>query len=165
MASLQFMREGHKPLGCRMGPHVAFHRYAVRLNRRISSLHEGLGATDDKGTALSDQTSKIRAEMRARQAEDGRKAMAEYHANAVAVRARMEKLRALRLAQEAAEAAEARNKPASVAKARTGTKAGAGTLEAKSRPLADKPKTVKKTRTPKAKARLLENHADAEHGA
>jgi hypothetical protein len=101
--------------------------------------------------------------MRARQAEDGRKAMAEYHANAVAVRARMEKLKALRLAQEAAEA---RNKPASVAKARTGTKAGVRTLEAKSAPLADKPKTVKKkTRTPKAKAGPLENHADAEHGA
>lgn len=109
--------------------------------------------------------------MRARQAEDGRKAMAEYHANAVAVRARTEKLRALRLAQEAAEArnkpaAEARNKPASVAKARTGTKTGAGALEAKSRPpLADKPKVVKKPRTPKAKSKPLEDRADAERGA
>jgi hypothetical protein len=77
--------------------------------------------------ALSEETSKIRAEIRARQAEEGRKAMAEYHANAAAVRARTDKLRALRLAREAAEA---RAKPASVEKARAGakvTKAGVKT--------------------------------------
>jgi len=68
--------------------------------------------------ALSDQTSRVRAEIRARQAEDGRKAMAEYHADAVAVRAKTERLRALRLAREA----EARAKPASVEKARAGAK-------------------------------------------
>jgi len=42
--------------------------------------------------------------MRALQAEDGRKAMAEYEAKAAATREKTEKLRALRLAREAAEA-------------------------------------------------------------
>ena len=41
--------------------------------------------------------------MRAWQAEDGRKAMAEYEANIVATREKTERLRALRLAREAAE--------------------------------------------------------------
>jgi len=43
--------------------------------------------------------------LRARQAEEGRKAMAEYQANAAAVRLRTERLRALRLEREAAEQA------------------------------------------------------------
>jgi hypothetical protein len=47
----------------------------------------------------------MRAEIRARQAEDGKKAMAEYEASAAATRAKTEKLRALRLAKEAAELA------------------------------------------------------------
>lgn len=42
--------------------------------------------------------------MRAWQAEDGRKAMAEYEANIVATREKTERLRALRMAREAAEA-------------------------------------------------------------
>jgi hypothetical protein len=42
--------------------------------------------------------------MRALQAEDGRKAMAEYEAKAAATREKTERLRALRLAREAAEA-------------------------------------------------------------
>jgi hypothetical protein len=54
---------------------------------------------------LADEQNKARAELRARQAEDGKKAMAEYEANAAATRAKTEKLRALRLAKEAAEAA------------------------------------------------------------
>jgi hypothetical protein len=81
---------------------------------------------------LSEETSKIRAEIRARQAEDGRKAMAEYHANAAALRARTDKLKALRLAREAREAAEARAKPASVAKARSGAKVSAPKVSASS---------------------------------
>jgi hypothetical protein len=44
---------------------------------------------------------KARAEIRAWQAEDGKKAMAEYQAKAAAVRANTERLRALRLAREA----------------------------------------------------------------
>jgi hypothetical protein len=52
---------------------------------------------------LAYDPSKVRAEIRARQAEDGKKAMAEYEANAAAVRAKTEKLRALRLARDAAE--------------------------------------------------------------
>jgi hypothetical protein len=52
-------------------------------------------------------------------AEDGKKAMSEYEANAVATRAKTERLRALRLARDAAEekapakrAASAKKKPA-----------------------------------------------------
>ena len=54
---------------------------------------------------MADEPNKMRAEIRARQAEDGKKAMAEYEASAAATRAKTEKLRALRLAKEAAEAA------------------------------------------------------------
>jgi hypothetical protein len=46
-------------------------------------------------------------------AEDAKKAMAEYHANAKAVDANTERLRALRLAREAAEAAVPKAAPAS----------------------------------------------------
>jgi hypothetical protein len=52
---------------------------------------------------LADDPSKLRAEIRARQAEDGKKAMAEYEASAAATRAKTEKLKALRLARDAAE--------------------------------------------------------------
>jgi hypothetical protein len=45
------------------------------------------------------------------QAEDAKKAMAEYHAAAAAVDANTERLRALRLAKEAEEAAVAPAKP------------------------------------------------------
>jgi hypothetical protein len=58
---------------------------------------------------LADEPNKARAEIRARQAEDGKKAMAEYEASAAATRVKTEKLRALRLAKEAAE--EAAPKP------------------------------------------------------
>jgi hypothetical protein len=64
----------------------------------------------------------MRAEIRARQAEDGKKAMAEYEASAAATRAKTEKLRALRLAKEAAE--EAAPKPAPKTKAKSGAKSG-----------------------------------------
>ncbi len=52
---------------------------------------------------MADEPNKLRAEIRARQAEDGKKAMAEYEASAAATRVKTEKLRALRLAKEAAE--------------------------------------------------------------
>jgi hypothetical protein len=61
----------------------------------------------------------MRAEIRARQAEDGKKAMAEYEASAAATRAKTEKLRALRLAKEAAELAAP--KPPTKAKAKSNT--------------------------------------------
>ena len=54
---------------------------------------------------MADEPNKARAEIRARQAEDGKKAMAEYEASAAATRVKTEKLRALRLAKEAAEQA------------------------------------------------------------
>jgi hypothetical protein len=66
---------------------------------------------------LADEPNKVRAEIRARQAEDGKKAMAEYEASAAATRAKTEKLRALRLAREASEAAAP--KPAAKTKAKS----------------------------------------------
>jgi hypothetical protein len=62
----------------------------------------------------------MRAEIRARQAEDGKKAMAEYEASAAATRAKTEKLRALRLAKEAADL---ENPPEPKVKAKRVTKA------------------------------------------
>ena len=58
---------------------------------------------------MADEPNTARAEIRARPAEDGKKAMAEYAASAAATRVKTEKLRALRLAREAAE--EAAPKP------------------------------------------------------
>jgi hypothetical protein len=60
------------------------------------------------------------------QAEDAKKAMAEYHAQAAAIDANTARLRALRLAKEAEEAAAApakpaKKKPAKKAKAESGT--------------------------------------------
>ena len=55
------------------------------------------------------------------QAEDAKKAMAEYHAQKAAVDANTERLRALRLAKEAAEAAAA---PAKTVKKKSAKKAG-----------------------------------------
>ena len=56
---------------------------------------------------MTDEAAKARANtqfVRAQQAEDGRKAMAEYEAKAAATREKTERLRALRLAKEAADA-------------------------------------------------------------
>ena len=73
---------------------------------------------------MADEPNKMRAEIRARQAEDGKKAMAEYEASAAATRVKTEKLRALRLAKEAAEAAAPKPvKTKAKAGAKTGTKA------------------------------------------
>ena len=82
---------------------------------------------------MADDPNKVRAEIRARQAEDGKKAMAEYEANAAATRAKTEKLRALRLAKEAADLAAP--KPAPKAKAKS----------------AAKPKATKKKKSPEGK--------------
>lgn len=67
---------------------------------------------------MADQPIKSREELRARQAADGKKAMAEYEANAAAVRAKTEKLRALRLAREAEERAAAPTPVKKAAKAK-----------------------------------------------
>lgn len=72
---------------------------------------------------MADEPNKMRAEIRARQAEDGKKAMAEYEASAAATRAKTEKLKALRLAKEAAE--EAAPKPPAKTKAKAKAKPGA----------------------------------------
>jgi hypothetical protein len=76
-----------------------------------------------EGIPLADEPNKMRAEIRARQAEDGKKAMAEYEASAAATRAKTEKLRALRLAKEAAE--EAAPKPPAKTKAKSAKSAKA----------------------------------------
>ena len=78
---------------------------------------------------MADEPNKMRAEIRARQAEDGKKAMAEYEASAAATRAKTEKLRALRLAKEAAELAAP--KPPAKTKAKAGAKAGGKSAKAK----------------------------------
>jgi hypothetical protein len=65
------------------------------------------------------------------QAEDGKKAMLDYEAEAAATRAKTEKLRALRLARDAAMPAPAKKSPAK--KAAKGGKVS----KAKARPLAD----------------------------
>jgi hypothetical protein len=64
----------------------------------------------------------MRAEIRARQAEDGKKAMAEYEASAAATRAKTEKLKALRLAKEAADEAAPKPPAKTKAKAKPGAK-------------------------------------------
>ena len=71
---------------------------------------------------MADEPNKMRAEIRARQAEDGKKAMAEYEASAAATRAKTEKLRALRLAKEAAELAAPKPPAKTKAKAKAGAK-------------------------------------------
>lgn len=76
---------------------------------------------------------KASAELRkAQQAEDGRKAMRDYEAEAAAVRAKTEKLRALRLAREAA----APPAPVRASPAKAGRKTSKA-AKAKSRPLSD----------------------------
>ena len=78
---------------------------------------------------MADEPNKVRAEIRARQAEDGKKAMAEYEANAAAVRIKTEKLRALRLAREASEqAAPAAGKKKAAKPAKKKKKAADGKL-------------------------------------
>jgi hypothetical protein len=74
----------------------------------------------------------MRAEIRARQAEDGKKAMAEYEASAAATRAKTEKLKALRLAKEAAD--EAAPKPPAKTKAKAKAKPGAKSTKKKKAP-------------------------------
>jgi hypothetical protein len=64
--------------------------------------------------------------LKAKREADGKKAMAEYEANADAVRAKTEKLRALRLARDAAMPPAA-PKAAKAKSAGTGTKSATGT--------------------------------------
>jgi len=73
---------------------------------------------------LADDVSKAKAEAqfrKAQQAKDGKAAMAEYEANAAAVRANTQRLRALRIARDAvaekaAPTVAAKSKPAKKAK-------------------------------------------------
>ena len=73
---------------------------------------------------MADDVSKAKAEAqfrKAQQAKDGKAAMAEYEANAAAVRANTQRLRALRIARDAvaekaAPAVASKSKPAKKAK-------------------------------------------------
>jgi hypothetical protein len=67
-------------------------------------------------------------------AEDGKKAMAEYEAAAIAIRAKTEKLRAARLAREAEAAKSA---PKTVAKKKAGAKTAGGKGKTASGTLSD----------------------------
>lgn len=81
-----------------------------------------------KATALKKQ----------QQAEDGRKAMLDYEANAAAIRAKTERLRALRLARDAAQPpapAKARKPAGKAGKAAKSGKSGAA-AKTKAQPLA-----------------------------
>jgi hypothetical protein len=82
---------------------------------------------------LTDQSKKDDAQAqftKAQKAEEGRKAMAEYEAAAIATRAKTERLRALRLAREAEVARNTPAKPAKKKTAKSGKSAPAasGTL-------------------------------------
>jgi hypothetical protein len=62
--------------------------------------------------ADQDKNDRTQAQLRnAQRAADGRKAMADYEAEAAAIRAKTERLRALRLAKEAADGAAATAAP------------------------------------------------------
>jgi hypothetical protein len=63
------------------------------------------------------------SQLKAQRAADGKKAMAEYEAQAMSVRAKTERLRALRLAREAAEGTAPAKKPVPT-KQRAAKKAG-----------------------------------------
>ncbi|MEX2126828.1 MAG: hypothetical protein WD871_01105 [Xanthobacteraceae bacterium] len=65
---------------------------------------------------------------KAQQAEEGKKAMAEYEANAIAMRKKTERLKALRLARDAEEAAA---EPAAPAKKKPGKKTQAKAKQGK----------------------------------
>jgi hypothetical protein len=83
---------------------------------------------------MADDVNSDKASAEARkvqQAEDGKKAMLDYEAQAAALRANTEKLRALRLARDAAM-------PAAPAKTKkSATKKAAKAEKAKPRPLSD----------------------------
>ena len=80
---------------------------------------------------MADQSKKDDAQAqftKAQKAEEGRRAMAEYEAAAIAVRAKTEKLRAMRLAREAETAKNAPPKRAAKKKSGKSASAASGTL-------------------------------------
>jgi hypothetical protein len=78
---------------------------------------------------VADQTNKNQAQLKNARAEDGKKAMADYESQAAALRAKTERLRALRLSQEAAGEATAPKKVTTTKKTRRSkSKRPSGTL-------------------------------------
>ncbi len=74
----------------------------------------------------SDETKRLQTQaVRALQAADGKKAMAEYEASAAATRSKTERLRALRLAKEAVEGPAVAAKSGTKSGTKAGTKSGA----------------------------------------
>jgi hypothetical protein len=105
-----------------------------------------------KEFALADHTQIHRADAqfkKMQRAEDGKKAMAEYEAQQAAIRAKTERLKALRLAREAELEAAALAAPAKRAVA---PKKKAATTAAASAAAAKPAKKVAKKATAKAKA-------------
>ena len=83
---------------------------------------------------MADEVNSAKASAEARkvqQAEDGKKAMLDYEAQAAALRAKTEKLRALRLARDAA------TPPAPAKPKKSATKKSGKAAKAKPRPLSD----------------------------
>jgi hypothetical protein len=82
-----------------------------------------------------DTESPVAAATPNQRAEEGKKAMAEYEAAALAIRAKTERLRALRLARDAELAKQAPTKPA--AKRKTGTKSASAAAKRAAGTLSD----------------------------
>jgi hypothetical protein len=88
----------------------------LALGRRPVSTRRAILADNPKTTAANKEFRK------ARQAEDGKRAMMDYENAAVATRAKTAKLRALRLARDAEEAAAAAAAPPVVPKKKAAKK-------------------------------------------
>lgn len=79
--------------------------YGLRATIEQRPMHDHIGKIDPQEIALADKdkTDKANAQFKKMQrAEDGKKAMSEYEAEAVAIRAKTARLRALRMARDAA---------------------------------------------------------------
>jgi hypothetical protein len=103
--------------------------------------HAEFPLSADRSELLNDKTKQVDKENRvkrlAQQAEDGKKARADYEAEGRAVREKMAKLKALRLAKEAADqdAADKAPKPVKAAAKKKAGKEKAG--KEKAPPLSD----------------------------
>jgi hypothetical protein len=89
---------------------------------------------------MTDASKKQEAQSHFKKAREGdaKKAMADYEAQAMAIREKTERLKALRLARDAAMGASAAQKPAAAAGKSVGKAAGAGSRSAGKKRSADK---------------------------
>jgi hypothetical protein len=124
---------------CGPPPHISARnpvRWVIPPLGRFAIPAFGRAATGDDMSDRKDDAQKQFAKLQ--RAEDGKKAMAEYEADAVALRAKTARLRALRLARDAelAAAAPAKKKAAGAAKGAKGAK-GAKAAKAAAGSLSD----------------------------